>query len=96
LAGLSLTNKYVVLDKEGNEHSLSKKFHMDNNDLGTNKFTWKIDYMESSGSYNTGLANLMGNKLYPFYTKHPLDDIGINAKEQNMRTTVYGYPVLTF
>jgi hypothetical protein len=86
----------VVLDKQGNEHTLVASFHMDNEALGTNKFTWKIDYMESSGSYNTGFANLMGNKLYPFYTKHPLDDLGIDSSAQDMRTTVYGYPVLTF
>jgi hypothetical protein len=30
----------------------------------------KIDYMESSGSYNMGFANLVKNG----YSKHPLDD----------------------
>ena len=67
---------------------------MDNNAIGTNKFTWKIDYMESSGSYNTGFANLLGNLQYPLYTKHPLDDLGLNGA--GMRTTVYGFPILTF
>lgn len=75
-------------------HKLTKKFHMDNEFLGTNKFTWKIDYMESSGSYNTGFANLMGNKNQPLYSKHPIEDLSLNA--DGMRTTVYGYPVLTF
>ena len=73
---------------------LSKKFHMDNETYGTNQFTWKIDYMESSGSYNTGLANLMGNKKHPLYSKHPINDIGLDNTD--LRTTVYGYPVLGF
>jgi hypothetical protein len=34
-------------------------FFMDNDDVGTTKFTLKIDFMESSGSYNTGMANLV-------------------------------------
>jgi hypothetical protein len=67
---------------------------MDNEYVGVNKFTWKIDYMESSGTYNTGFANLLGNLKYPLYTKHPLNDLGIDAT--GLRTTVYGYPVLTF
>jgi len=53
---------------------LSSTFHMDNEDIGTNVFTMKIDYMESSGSYNTGFANLMGNLKHPLYLKHPLED----------------------
>ena len=47
--------------------------------------------MESSGSYNTGFANMMGNGLY---SKHPLDDLGING--ENYRTSVYGFPLLVF
>ena len=75
---------------------LAKKFHMDTESFGTNKFTWKIDYMESSGSYNTGFANLMGNLIHPLYTKHPLDDYGLGVNTTDMRTTIYGFPVLTF
>ena len=44
-------------------------FYMDNYSVGTNKFTMKIDYMESSGSYNRGLANLLKNA----YAQHPLE-----------------------
>ena len=73
---------------------LTPNFHMDNEELGTNKFTWKIDYMESSGTYNTGFANLMGNLVHPLYMKHPLEDQGINAS--TMRTSVYGFPLLVF
>ena len=49
--------------------------------------------MESSGSYNTGLANLMGSGVY---NKHPLDDIGFDASSKNYRTSVYGFPYLVF
>ena len=45
-------------------------FYMDNYTVGTTKFTMKIDYMESSGTYNTGFANLVANA----YSKHPLSD----------------------
>ena len=75
---------------------LAKKYHMDTEDFGTNKFTWKIDYMESSETYNTGFANLMGNLIHPLYTKHPLDDLNQGIDTSDMRTTVYGFPVLTF
>lgn len=107
LAGKMLTDAHTVLqtlDASGKklgtpvERKIGKKFHMDNYTIGTNKFTWKIDYMESSGTYNTGYANLMGNKQHPLYIQHPLDyypDIkDVNTDE--MRTTVYGFPVLTF
>ena len=80
--------------KANSDQTLSSTFHMDNEDIGTNVFTMKIDYMESSGSYNTGFANLMGNLKHPLYMKHPLEDQGINA--DTMRTSVYGFPLLVF
>ena len=74
---------------------LTPKFHMDNESYGINKFTWKIDFMESSGSYNTGFANLMGNQgVNALYAKHPLADLGLSSTDY--RTSVYGYPVLGF
>lgn len=48
----------------------TKMFYFDNDVVGTNKFTLKVDYMESSGTYNMGLANLVKTA----YSKHPLDD----------------------
>lgn len=45
-------------------------FYMDNDTVGTTKFTLKIDYMESSGTYNMGFANLVKNA----YTHHPYYD----------------------
>ncbi len=84
----------VEADLKSRYDVLATNFHMDNEVLGTNKFTWKIDYMESSGSYNTGFANLMGNQEHPLYMKHPLEDQGISAG--TMRTSVYGFPLLVF
>ena len=71
-------------------------FFMDNDSVGTTKFTLKIDYMESSGSYNTGFANLVGNA----YTKHPLNDYE-NALDKSIdlngfRTSVQGFPTMAF
>lgn len=45
-------------------------FYMDNDTVGTTKFTLKIDYMESSGTYNMGFANLVKNA----YSHHPYYD----------------------
>lgn len=45
-------------------------FYMDNDTVGTTKFTLKIDYMESSGTYNMGFANLVNNA----YSHHPYYD----------------------
>lgn len=70
-----------------------KKWNMDNAYYATNKFTWKIDYMESSGTYNTGFANLMGN----MYDSHPLDDYDFDGvSPTGLRTSVYGFPLLVF
>ena len=70
------------------------KWNMDNYNCSTNKFTWKIDYMESSGTYNTGFANLVGNSMYDY---HPLSKISaLNNNGAGYRTSVYGFPVLVF
>jgi len=67
----------------------------------------KIDYMESSGSYNTGFANLVANA----YSKHPMADYDKFNRFKNadgskytlsdsylnsVRTSVQGYPVMAF
>lgn len=57
-------------DYEAGKGKTLKYFYFDNNTVGTNKFTLKVDYMESSGSYNMGLANLVKYA----YSKHPLQD----------------------
>lgn len=69
-------------------------FYMDNDAVGTTKFTLKIDYMESSGTYNTGAANLVANA----YTKHPVDDYKFDGvtKTEQLRTSVQGFPTMAF
>lgn len=59
-------------------------FYFDNYTVGTTKFTMKIDFMESSGSYNVGFANLVANA----YTKHPLDDYVAAGAIQDADTQV--------
>lgn len=77
-------------------------FYMNNYDVGTTKFTMKIDFMESSGSYNGGFCRLVHNA----YSKHPLDDYkkagafkdpkGKLPDTKSLRTNTDGYPVLAF
>lgn len=55
---------------DAGEAKPQKFFYYDNNTVGTNKFTLKVDYMESSGTYNMGLANLVNTA----YSHHPLRD----------------------
>lgn len=99
----------------GTEYSTDEKtnpchmdfFYMDNYEVGTTKFTMKIDYMESSGSYNTGFANLVANA----YSKHPLETYVKNGRivDKNgnpyevkqsyldsLRTSIQGFPVMAF
>lgn len=75
-------------------------FYMDNETVGTTKFTLKVDFMESSGDYNRGFANLVNGT----YSQHPICDYkesfdkfseyGENLKDY--RTSVKGFPVLAF
>lgn len=58
----------------GKESTRQKYWYMDNYTTGTTKFTMKIDFMESSGTYNMGFANLVKNA----YSKHPFDDLNRN------------------
>lgn len=92
-----------------NEDPASTAFetwYYDNDTVGTNKWTLKIDYMESSGTYNMGLANLVKEA----YSHHPMADyIAKNAFKRlddngndlignldDYRTSVQGFPVLAF
>ena len=78
-----------------NDPMYMEYFYMDNDYVGTNKFTLKIDFMESSGSYNTGLANLVQNA----YTKHPLQNYANVIDLPDLtghRTSVQGFPTLAF
>ena len=56
------------------ESTRQSYWYMDNYTVGTTKFTMKIDYMESSGTYNMGFANMVKNA----YSKHPFNDLNKN------------------
>jgi hypothetical protein len=61
----------VVEDQKYYGHEdcrLADGWYMNNYTNPTDRWTMKVDYMESSGSYNAGFASLIGNA----YTKHPL------------------------
>lgn len=63
-------NRGPFADMYANDPESTKQsfFYYDNYTVGTSKFTLKIDYMESSGTYNMGFANLVKNA----YSHHPL------------------------
>jgi len=65
---------------------------MDNKDASESTFTWKADYMESSGTHNTGFASFVKT----LYSKHPLVDYNKNYVTGDHRTTIYGFPMLVF
>ena len=74
-------------------------FYMDNETVGTTKFTLKIDFMESSGDYNRGFANLVNGT----YSQHPIcdykdsfDNYDLYGNTDDYRTSMKGFPVLAF
>jgi len=85
-------------------------WYMNNYTNGTDRWTMKVDYMESSGSYNAGFASMVGNG----YTKHPLQDYLALLNNTNKlepvvdssvikgiqwgdyRTSLLGFPVMAF
>lgn len=69
-----------------------KYFYMDNKDAAESTFTWKADYMESSGTHNTGFASFVKT----LYSKHPLADYITGYNSGDHRTTVYGFPMMLF
>ena len=65
-------------------------FYYNNDTVGTTKFTLKIDFMESSGTYNMGFANLVNNA----YSHHPYYDYiaaGAFQKESTEYTVATEY-----
>lgn len=87
-------------------------WYMNNYTNATDRWTLKVDYMESSGSYNAGFASWVGNS----YTKHPLQDyLGVlsgtgelkpivkttvcdddGMRWEDYRTSLMGFPVMAF
>ena len=87
-------------------------WYMNNYTNGTDRWTMKVDFMESSGSYNAGFASLIGTA----YSKHPLEDYlkvmnnvdklkpivqftdgsHNNIRTEDYRTSLLGFPVMAF
>ena len=66
---------------------LADGWYMNNYTNPTDRWTMKVDYMESSGSYNAGFASLVGNG----YTKHPLQDYikaGVLGEKSKLKPVV--------
>ena len=97
--------------KYGEESTRQSGWYMDNYTNKTDRWTMKVDYMESSGSYNAGFASMVGSA----YSKHPLQDYiaagafdgeeslvtdaipgNENIRWQDFRTSLLGFPVLAF
>ena len=101
----AVKNKTLAL---GDETCRQSFWYLDNYTNGTTKWTMKVDFMESSGSYNSGFANLVANG----YSKHPLKDyidggafsdptlldspVTHITNWKDYRTSVQGFPVLAF
>lgn len=81
---------YVGTEIEGKEY---KKYYLDSN-IGETTFCLKADYMESSGTHNTGYASFVS----ALYDKHPLEYYlsGELKDKESIRTTIYGFPILVF
>ena len=88
------------------ESRMSDGWYMNNYTNPTDRWTLKIDYMESSGSYNAGFASLVANA----YTKHPLQDyLSVLTNTDDLKSSVYnemrwndyrtsllGFPIMAF
>lgn len=86
LKGQSLKDK---IEYEGDTY----RYWRSDTGIAESSFTWKTDYMESTSSYNTGLASYVST----LYSKHPLQDLGVSSEiASKYRSTVYGFPMLMF
>lgn len=66
------------------ECRLNDGWFMNNYTNGTDRWTFKVDYMESSGSYNAGFASMVGSA----YSKHPLQDYLSVMESDDSKKTV--------
>ena len=87
-ATLTCTNTDIPEDKRA-----MKRLYL-GPDAGEKTFTWKADYMDSSGKHNTGFTSFVKE----VYNKHPLDYyFGTDGDYyKQYRTTIFGFPVLAF
>ena len=106
LKTLGKDNKLSVKPTDGESAGVPWRLDHSNPNVGISKFTLKVDYMESSGSYNIGFANMINY----FYEKHPLDyykeqnalgdssisDLYTSYQNAGYRTSVQGFPIMLF
>lgn len=108
-----VTYDYMLQDWDGEEYNVKNniwngtnidKYNMSllGDDLSETPFCLKADYMESSSTHNTGLANFIQNVSTKFESssddynlRHPLVRMG-HMDNGDARTTIYGYPILLF
>ncbi|KAA2224503.1 CotH kinase family protein [Chryseobacterium sediminis] len=74
-----------------NGELVSSKYKLRDNSLAEKTFTFKADFMESSGSHNIGLARLAQDSLNQLGYLVPPQLI-----DPNIRTTMDGFPMLIF
>ena len=72
------------------------KFTVNENDCPVDLICLKADYMESSGSHNTGTANLIYDLLKGLKYKTPAQQYYADKVDYEIVTTIRGYPVLVF
>lgn len=87
------SNKNIYLDEEN-----LKGIKIGTHTIPETIFCLKADYMESSSTHNTALADLIGeiSKETSYYNlAHPLVK-DFRLKDQGYRTTIYGFPILLF
>lgn len=72
------------------------KFKVNQNDCPVDLICLKADYMESSGSHNTGTANLIYKLLNGLKMKTPAQEYYKSKVDYDIVTTIRGYPVIIF
>ena len=89
----NLRLKWKMRDADGNK----VKFTVNNDDCPVDLICLKADYMESSGSHNTGAANLIYDLLKEINQKTPAQEYYTKDKVgYSVVTTIRGYPILVF
>lgn len=89
--GLETSKDYWYEDHGDSSHTIKKGKYDIGNGIEVREFCLKADYMESSSTHNTQFANFVG---WLTEGNHPLNkDFNIDG---DMRTTVYGFPMLLF
>lgn len=75
------------------EAGIESKYKLRENSVPESTFTYKADFMESSGTHNTGLAVYYEWAWRELGFRTPVQDEGYT---NNIRTTVDGFPILIF